>query len=43
MPTEKHKKGKQKVGAKIRPKIIDFHLKLLAFLCFTQNGSAQGP
>ena len=43
LPTKKHKKGKQKVGTKIRPKIVIFQLKILPFLCFTQIGTAHGP
>ena len=43
VPAEKHKKGKQKVGTKIRPKIVIFQLKILPFLCLTQIGTAHGP
>ena len=43
VPTEKHKKGKQKVGTKIRPKIVVFQLKIHPFLCFRQIGTAHGP
>ena len=41
--TKKHKKGKQKVGTKIRPKIVVFQLKIHPFLCFRQIGTAHGP
>ena len=43
VPTKKHKKGKQKVGTKIRPKIVVFQLKIHPFLCFRQIGTAHGP
>ena len=43
VPTKKHKKGKQKVATKIRPKIIVFQLKIHPFLCFMQIGTAHGP
>ena len=43
VPTKKHKKGKQKVGTKIRPKIVAFQLKIHPFLCFRQIGTAHGP
>ena len=43
VPTKKHKKGKQKVGTKIRPKIVVFQLKIHPFLSFRQIGTAHGP
>ena len=43
VPTKKHKKGKQKVGTKIRQKIVVFQLKIHPFLCFRQIGTAHGP
>ena len=43
VPTKKHKKGKQKVGTKIRPKIVVFQLKIHPFLRFRQIGTAHGP
>ena len=43
VPAKKHKKGKQKVGPKNRSKIVIFRLRILPFLCFTQNGTAPGP
>ena len=43
VPGEKRKKGKKKIGTIIRPKIVNFHLEILPFLWFTQNGTSPGP